>query len=75
MVDTNIKQKLAVYLMKKKKLEEDVDGKKLGVINELFEELAAAAKEKQNDPDGFFKWFMATAFEDRWLHEEEKLTK
>ena len=75
MVDANIKQKVAVYLMKKKQLEEKIDGKKLSLINELFDELAAAAKEKQDDPDGFLKWFMATAFEDRWLHEEEKLTK
>lgn len=75
MVDAAIKQKVAVYLTKKKQIEEDVDGAKLGLINELFDELAAMAKEKQDNPDEFFKWFMATAFEDRWLHEEEKLTK
>ena len=75
MVDANIKQKVAIYLMKKKKLEEEVSKKKLGLINELFDELAAAAKERQDDPEEFFKWFMATAFEDRWLHEEEKLTR
>jgi hypothetical protein len=75
MVEARIKQKVAVYLMKKKKLEEDFDDGELGIINELFDELAAAAKDKQEDAEGFFKWFMATAFEDRWLHEEEKLTK
>ena len=75
MVDASIKQKVAVYLMMKKKLEEDIGEDELGLINELFDELAAAAKEKQDDGEEFFKWFMATAFEDRWLHEEEKLTK
>ncbi len=75
MVDAGIKQKVAIYLTKKKQLEEIIDSAKLGLINELFDELAAAAKGKQDDPDEFIKWFMATAFEDRWLHEEEKLTK
>ena len=75
MVETRIKQKLAVYLMKKKQMEENFDDDELGVIRELFDELTAAAKDKQEDADDFFKWFMATAFEDRWLHEEEKLTK
>ncbi|MCP4230376.1 MAG: hypothetical protein GY771_09545 [bacterium] len=75
MVETRIKQKVAVYLMKKKQMEKNFDDGQLGVIKEMFDELTAAAKEKQEDADGFFKWFMATAFEDRWLHEEEKLTK
>ena len=75
MVDAKIKQKVAVYLVKKKKLEEDFGEAQLGSMIELFDELAAAAKEKQDNADDFFKWFMATAFEDRWLYEEEKLTK